>query len=145
MATILNLILILLELIALVKVRKRGPIRKTLVYYTQISNLVALCTSLLLVIFGQRPVVEVGRFLATVMLCMTFFVTAFILAPMSRKVKDLFFRGSSFYQHLLIPILSLLSYLFAENKSPFGWIMLPIAVTLLYGLCMLYLNVTKLN
>jgi triacylglycerol esterase/lipase EstA (alpha/beta hydrolase family) len=142
MATILNLILILLELIALVKVRKRGPIRKTLIYYTQLSNLLALCTSLLLVIFGQKPFVEVGRFLATVMLCLTLFVTVCILAPMSGNVKDLLFRGSSFYQHLLIPILSLLSYLFAENKAPFGWILLPITVTLLYGISMLYLNST---
>ena len=47
---------------------------------------------------------------------------------------------TALFQHLLIPVLSVLSYLFAEDRVPLYWIVLPVAVTLLYGFTMLYLN-----
>ncbi|MCR5332037.1 MAG: hypothetical protein K6E62_12765 [Lachnospiraceae bacterium] len=140
MARIINLIIIILELTAFAKVRKKGRLKSGLVYYTQISNLITLVSSVLLVVLGQKYFVEVFRFLSVSMLAMTFFVTVCILIPMSGRVKELLFSGSGLFHHLLIPVLSVISYRFAEDRVSIGWIWLPLAVTLVYGLTMLYLN-----
>ena len=140
MARILNFLIFIFEIIAFYKARKRGSFAKSFIFYTQISNLIALIASVLLVIMGQHRVVEILRLLATSLLAMTFVVTACILAPASGKVKDLLFKGSSLFHHFLIPVLSVISYRFAEDRAPMVWIWLPVAVTLIYGLTMVFLN-----
>lgn len=139
MARILNLILLVLELRTL-RIRKNGVHFKDYVYYTKISNSITAITALLMIIFGQTPWVEVLRLLSTSMLCVTFFVTAFILLPITKQFKNLFLSGSGLFHHLLCPIISLVSYLGFENKAPMHWIVLPIILTLIYGLIMVYLN-----
>ena len=79
MARILNLIIVILELIAFAKTRKSRKLKDCMIYYTQISNMLTLASSLLLVILGQRYFVEVFRYLSVSMLIMTFFVTAGIV------------------------------------------------------------------
>ncbi|MCR4587922.1 MAG: hypothetical protein K5682_05890, partial [Lachnospiraceae bacterium] len=58
MARILNLIIVILELFAFGKVYKRRELKSGFIYYTQISNLLTFCSSLLLVIFGQIRWIE---------------------------------------------------------------------------------------
>lgn len=140
MARILNLAVAILELIAFARVRKNRKLKESLIFYTQISNLLTLISSVLVVIFGQRHFIEVFRFLSVSMLVMTFFVTACILVPLSGKGRELLFSGSGLFHHLIIPILSTISYLFAEDRVSLVWIWLPASVTLIYGLIMLYLN-----
>nr|MCR5054603.1 hypothetical protein [Lachnospiraceae bacterium] len=140
MARILNLIIVILELIAVFKTPKEENVLKSFVYYTRISNLIAFISSLLLVFLGQKPFIEVLRYLSTSMLVMTFFVTACILVPLTMNLRGLMLSGSGLFHHLLVPVLSLISYLFAEDRVSFIWFLLPVAVTLIYGLTMLYLN-----
>ena len=140
MARILNLIIVILELIAFAKTRKSRKLKDCMIYYTQISNMLTLASSLLLVILGQRYFVEVFRYLSVSMLIMTFFVTAGILVPMTGRIKQLLFSGSGLFHHLIIPVLSLCSYMFAEDRVSLAWIWLPVAATLVYGLTMLALN-----
>lgn len=140
MARILNLITVILELHSLRMTFKSRGLKKNFVFYTQLSNLMTLFSAVLLVIFGLKDWVEVLRYLGVCMMVMTFFVTAFILVPMSRKPKKLLFSGSGLFHHLIIPILTTFSYLAFEKRAPFSWIWLPGAVTLVYGLIMLYLN-----
>ena len=140
MARILNLLIVILEVAAFSKVRKSLSLKKSIVYYTQLSNAITLISSLLLVILGQKHFVEVLRFLSTGMLVMTFCVTACVLVPMTGNLKGLMISGSGLFHHLIIPVLSLLSFLFAEDRVQTAWIWLPIAVTLFYGLIMLYMN-----
>ncbi|MCR5311032.1 MAG: hypothetical protein K6E32_06420 [Lachnospiraceae bacterium] len=140
MARLLNLIIVIFELVAFAKVHKNRGIRKGFIYYTQISNILTFFSSALLVILGQRYFVEVFRLLSVSMLVMTFFVTACILVPMSGKVKEFLFSGSGLYHHLLVPVLSVLSYRLAEDRVPVRWIVLPIVVTLVYGITMVCLN-----
>ena len=102
MARILNLIIVILELIAFAKTRKSRKLKDCMIYYTQISNMLTLASSLLLVILGQRYFVEVFRYLSVSMLIMTFFVTAGILVPMTGRIKQLLFSGSGLYHHLII-------------------------------------------
>ena len=65
MARILNLLIVILEVAAFSKVRKSLSLKKSIVYYTQLSNAITLISSLLLVILGQKHFVEVLRFLST--------------------------------------------------------------------------------
>ena len=140
MAGILNLLIVIMEMIAYSKVIKAKRLREGFIYYTQISNFLTLISSLLLVIFGQKKFVEVFRLLSVSMLVMTFFVTVCILVPMSGMVRELLFSGSCLYHHLLVPVLSVASYLFVEERAAFAMIWLPITVTLIYGIIMVYLN-----
>lgn len=140
MARILNFAIVILEFIAFARVRKNRNLKESLIFYTQISNLLTLLSSVLLVILGQRHFVEIFRFLSVSMLVMTFFVTSCILVPLSGKCRELLFSGSGLFHHLIIPVLSTVSYLFAEDRASLAWIWLPVTVTLIYGLIMLYLN-----
>lgn len=140
MARVINLIIVILELIAYRKVRKNREFKGILIYYTHLSNMLTLGSSVLLVIFGPKPAVEVFRLLTVSMLAMTFFVTAFILVPMTHDIKGFLFSGNGLYHHTIVPILSVLSYLLFEPTPPMIWICLPAVVTLIYGLVMVYLN-----
>ncbi len=143
MARVLNLLIVILEVIGFSKSFKWHGFKKNFIYYTQISNLVTLVSSLLLVLFGTTTSVEVLRFLSVCMMIMTLLVTACILVPMSGKVREFLFSGSGLFQHLLIPIISTLTYMLLEKRASIKWIWLPLSVTLFYGLIMLYLNHTK--
>ena len=111
---------------------------KILVFYTQLSNLAATVSALLLVILGQPTWVTVLRYVSTCMLVMTFLVTTCVLIPMGGDPKKLLWSGNGLYHHVLCPIISTVSYVFAERHS--GMIWLPVAITLVYGMVMLYLN-----
>jgi len=111
---------------------------RILIFYTQLSNLATTVSALLLVVLGQPAWVTALRYLSTCMLVMTFFVTTCVLIPMGGDPKKLLWSGNGLYHHVLCPILSTISYVFAERHS--GMIWLPVAVTLIYGLVMLYLN-----
>lgn len=111
---------------------------RILVFYTQLSNLAATVSALLLVIQGQPAWVTTLRYLSTCMLVMTFFVTTCVLIPMGGDPKKLLWSGNGLYHHVLCPVLSSISYVFAEHHSDMIW--LPVVVTLIYGLVMLYLN-----
>ncbi|MBP5305222.1 MAG: hypothetical protein J6Z02_05170 [Lachnospiraceae bacterium] len=140
MARILNLIIVILEIIGFTKSLKKQNLLKSFVFYTQISNCFALVSSILLVFLGQKPFVEVLRFLSVSMLIMTFLVTTSVLVPMSGSAKGLLFSGSGLFHHLLVPVLATVSYIFAEDRVSLKWAWLPIIFTLIYGLLMLYLN-----
>lgn len=142
MARVLNMIIVFLEIAGFsISIKRRG-IRGNLIYYTQISNFITLISSLLLVIFGQKKVIEVMRYISVSMLIMTFFVTACILVPMSRKPKELLFSGSGLFHHLIVPIVSTLSYVLVEKRADFFWVWMPGVVTLIYGIIMLHMNYT---
>ena len=137
-ARILCLILLLLEIRGLYVSKIRDLRWKVLVFYTQLSNLTATVSALLLVMLGQPVWVTVLRYLSTCMLLMTFFVTTCVLIPMGGDPKKLLWSGNGLYHHVLCPVLSSISYIFAEHHS--DMISLPVLATLAYGLLMLYLN-----
>lgn len=140
MARVFNLLIVILEIIAFTKSIKWHGLRKNFIFYTQISNCLTFIASLLLVIFGTKSTIEILRYVSVCMLVMTFFVTACILVPMSGKPRELLFSGSGLFHHLLIPIISTLTYMFLEKRADFKWVWLPAALTLIYGLTMLYFN-----
>ncbi len=143
MARILNFVIVILGVIGFFKSIRRSGFKKNFIYYTQISNLITIVSSVFLVLFGTTTSVEVIRFLSVCMMIMTLLVTACILVPMSGKAREFLFSGSGLFQHLLIPIISTLSYMLLEKRVSTKWIWLPLSVTLFYGFLMLYLNQTK--
>ncbi len=72
------------------------------------------------------------------MLTMTFLITLCVLVPMGGGFKTLMLSGNGLYHHTLCPIISVLTYILWEPHSNL-WL-LPVAVTTIYGLVMLYLN-----
>lgn len=107
-------------------------------YYTQISNIITLISSLLLVAFGSGGFTTGLRYLSTCMLTMTFLITLCVLVPMGGGFKKLMLSGNGLYHHTLCPIISVASYIFWEQHN--SVILVPVLVTLLYGITMLYLN-----
>ena len=139
-ARILCLIILLLELRGF-SLSLSSRKWKVLVFYTQLSNLVTAVSAALLLLLGQPMWITVLRYLSSCMLLMTFFVTSCILVPMGGDPKLLLFSGNGLYHHLIIPIVSIGSYLLIERhiQSPTA-ILVPTALTFLYGMIMLWVN-----
>ena len=136
MGTIANILIVIMEIVALrISFRRIG--REMFIYYTELSNIVTLISSVAyLLTGGNAPVL---RYLSAVGLTMTFLITLCVLIPMGGDFKELMLQENGLYHHTLVPILSLISYVFWEKHSTL-W-MFPVALTILYGLTMMFLNV----
>ena len=136
-AIILNIAVILLEIYGLrTNIPERGL--KSFAFYTQLSNIAAFISGVLLLIFGSRPFIVALRLMACCMLLMTFLVVVFVLIPISGDPRRLLFTGMGLIFHLLCPVLTAISYLAFEKHSRL-WI-LPVLVTFAYGMILLWLN-----
>lgn len=137
MSIALNIILILLELWAF-RLVTHGK-WKLFIFYTLLSNMTTFlsCIALLLA-GGEAGWVRALRYLSVCMMTMTALVTAFILVPMGGDPKVLLWSGSGLYHHVVCPVINFISYVFFEKHV--NMILLPILVTLVYGLIMLWLN-----
>ena len=134
---VLNLIVICLETTGLyisVSARKQ----EVFAYYTQLANMVTLVSSVLVTLFGFTALTVLLRYLSTCMLVMTFLITLFVLVPMGGGFRKLMLSGNCLYHHTLCPIISVYSYVLFEQHCGYWW--LPAALTLAYGLIMLYMN-----
>ena len=135
---IANILIIVMELVALyLSPRGRGVM--VLIFYTQISNLLTTASSILFIALGERAALL--RYVSTCMLTMTFFVTLFILVPMGGGFKKLMLERNGLFHHTLCPVLSVLSYILWEPHSRAWYV--PVAITLVYGLVMVYLNYVR--
>ena len=136
MGIIANILIVIMEIIAFRLSFKR--IRwEMFIYYTELSNLITLISSVAyLLTKGNAPAL---RYLSAAELTMTFLITLCILVPMGGGFRILMLSGNGLYHHTLVPILSLVSYLFWEKHSTL-WL-LPVMLTILYGMTMMYLNV----
>ena len=107
------------------------------IYYTELSNFITLISSIAyLLTEGNAPAL---RYLSAVGLTMTFLITLFVLVPMGGDFKELMLQDNGIYHHTLVPILSLTSYVFWEKHNTL-WL-IPVILTIIYGLTMMYLNV----
>lgn len=132
-----NIIIIILEITGLYISLKR--IRwKTFAFYTQLSNIVTLISSVCFVISRDSALTIDLRYLSTVMLIMTVLIAISVLIPMGASFTRMMLRGMGLIHHTLCPIISVTSYFLWEKHSSMWY--LPVAVTFLYGLIMLCLN-----
>ena len=136
MGIIANILIVIMEIIAF-RISFRRIRWEMFIYYTELSNLITLISSVAYLLSkGNAPAL---RYLSAVELTMTFLITLCVLIPMGGDFKELMLQDNGLYHHTLVPVLSLISYLFWEPHSSL-WL-LPVILTVLYGLTMMFLNV----
>ena len=133
------LIIIVCEILGITGVRKE-KLLGSMIYYTQLSNVAAMLSAFFLLMFGPLTWVTSFRFLGVCMLVMTCLVTIFVLQPLLKNSRLLFWCRTGFFLHLVCPFLNTVSYVFLEEHAGRTAILIPAAATLLYGGTMLYLN-----
>lgn len=140
MAQVMNILVILLEIPGFY--RSISDRKWTILgYYTQLSNICALVSSLIFTAWGENWFTGIMRYLSSCMLTMTFVITVFVLIPMGAGVRRMMFSGNGLFHHLLCPVLSVSSYLFWEKPvTEPVLVILPVLVTLFYGIFMMILN-----
>ena len=137
MSIAINIAVIILEIIGL-RISTSERKWKIFAYYTQISNIITLVSSFVLVAARSNELSAVLRYLSSCMLTMTFMITLFVLVPMGGGFRKLMLSGNGLYHHTLCPILSVTSYVMWEQHSSL-WI-LPTVLTFIYGIIMLVMN-----
>ncbi len=141
---ITNSLLCILEAITLIMYMKNNH-TLSLEYYTMDSNLLTLLSSFLFIIFYKKKseFVKDFRFITTCCLTVTFLVVLLILAPMLNfNYKGLLLENELLFLHTICPLLSIMSYVFFEEKSNKNY--LGIAFTILYSLILIPLNILGL-
>ena len=143
-ALILNIIVLILELIGFgYTIFKEHDL--LIEYYTIDSNLVALISSILFILFyrNKKELVKDIRFLSTILLTVTFLVVIFILTPMYNfNYKYFMFTDTFLIFHTLVPIISFVSYVFFEEGSKKKYI--GILFTCLYAIVLITLNLLNM-
>lgn len=127
------------------------------VFYTNISNALAVLSSVLLGAWlafhvkeaadGKRPPewILCLKFASLIMMTVTFIIVTAVLAPFGPGYYAMFIWGSRIWRHLICPGFAIAAGLFAENawllskRRIFFWGLLP---TLLYGIVTFILNGT---
>ena len=144
-----NVILVIFEIAALVHdcaVFGTGLFQ----WYTIDSNVFQMCVSALVVYYCVKDMelpapVTFLHFVSAVGLTVTFLIAAFVLAP-EGGIRYYFIENVAPINHLIAPVLSVISLLFLEKtkKQPIHMIIWPAAASLLYGIICLILNVVNL-
>ena len=148
-----NASIIVLELIGTALSFRSGGF-KNMIWYTVLSNVFALVSSIAFLVSYLRRGGKVGfiagmmRYIASCCLAVTFLTVIFVLVPMSipgRGVANVLYKGPQLYHHILCPILSALSFIFVErgmriNKKAVASACSP---TLLYAVVFIVLNLLR--
>lgn len=138
MAIAANILVVAFEIVGLrIAIADRGV--RILAYYTQISNIVALVSSLAFLVLGSAAAPL--RYLSSCMLVMTFLITVCVLIPMGGDFKKLMLLDNGLYHHTLCPIVSVASYALWEAHASMP--LIPIAATMAYGFTLLGLNAAR--
>lgn len=118
---ILHIIILILELIGLYSCIKSTGIE--IKYYTIDSNLLALFSSILVLLYlkKQKPrIIELLWYMSVIQLTITFLVVVGILVPMTHfQWKFLLLEKTMLYYHLLCPVLSIITFLFFDEIKSF--------------------------
>ena len=151
-AVICNAAVFVLEVIAVCFNLREGGF-SVFRYYTVESNVLAGLVSLYYVVCffvgrGEVPRwMARARFYATCCLTITFLVVVFVLAPMLEgyTLWRLLTQGSMLYQHLLCPVLAIVSFIVFERDGRLTKrdILRSLCPTALYALVTVPLNVAR--
>ena len=120
LALIFNILILVLEITGVIVgfIVDNGI---SLKYYTNLSNVFSLASSLIFIIvylFNVKRFKKVSKYLrlisATVLL-EVFLIVICMLAPKDNNFKFFLFHGSFLYFHFLVPIISTISFIFFEE------------------------------
>lgn len=138
-ALIANILAIIFVVLGILVANIRKP-AVMLAFYTILSNIVTAISSVAFLIDRNATLTISLRYLSTVMLTMTVLVTLFVLVPAGAGFVNMMLSGNGLFHHTLTPLVSITSYIAWEQHSTM-W-PLPVAVTFIYGVVMLYVNYT---
>ena len=153
----LNTLIVIMEIIGFVlSINNHG--RLEIQFYTEDSNLLAMISSLIFIIFMIRNInkkkekfprwVNILKYVTTSCLAVTFLVVIFILSPMygSNGFETMMFHDSMLYHHTLCPIVALISFIFFEDCAPKGRkdYIKAILFTIFYAVITVILNIAHL-
>ena len=142
LSIIMNILVIIGGLLGVVIAIREHMTKDFFLYYTNLSNVFAMITSLLFIITINKnnKLINILRFLSTVCLTLTLLVVIFILTPMLKV--NLFVGNYMPLYHLICPLLSLVSTLFFEevDSKP----IYAIIPTSLYTIITIILNLLKI-
>ena len=152
-ALILNIIAFVLGCVGII-VRVVRDIPDFWLYYTQLSNVVAVISSAMFIAFRSsrneklRAVVRGVRYLSASALTMTFIVVMCIFIPFGDTpvmVSRLLGHVNGFLHHLVCPVISVTSYVFFE-RGVRSWkgLLIPFAGTAVYAFTVYTLNFLRL-
>lgn len=146
----LNLTIVIMEIIAfIVTIQERHKI--TFEFYTEESNILALVTSLLFLIYllkNNKVPKWLGylKYMSTIALVLTILVVIFILCPDNDfNFGFMLFYKSLLVHHFLAPIISFITFVFFDEikvntiKENF----IGVLFTLLYGIVIIPLNIIR--
>ena len=147
----LNILIVIFEIIGLILTISVNN-KISFEYYTEDSNILALIVSLLFVFFTlyNKKVpkwLKILKYSSTVCLSITFFVVLFILTPMYNfNFKYMFFYNSLVFQHLMCPILSIITFVFFDDIGDFSKYdnYLGLITTLIYSIVLIILNIVDI-
>ena len=148
---IFNLIIVILEIIGFIVTLNINH-KISYEYYTEDSNILALFSSLLFVIYliSKKKIprwLQLFKYMTTICLTVTFLVVILILAPMYQfNYGFLLFHNSLLYQHLLCPVLSIIVFIFFDDISilKIKDTFIGISLTILYAVVLIVLNFFEL-
>ena len=148
---ILNILIVILEVIGLV-VTVNINHKISYEYYTEDSNILAIFSSLLFVFYIIRNKdiprwVQMFKYITTIGLTLTFLVVVFILAPMYNfNYVFLLFNNSLLYQHLLCPIIIIITFIFFDDIDNIRVIdnVIGINLTIIYAVILIIFNILGL-
>ncbi len=135
MGIVSNIVIVVLEIVGLYLSYKSVG-KSMIIYYTEISNFLALVASVGYLLSGGSC--NLLRYVSVCMLVMTFLISLFVLSPTAGGLRSIMFTGERLYHHTIIPILSFLSYLFFERHCGIWYV--PVILSMAYGFLMIYLN-----
>jgi hypothetical protein len=142
LSLIFNILIVIGGLLGIILQLSKGGV--DLIYYTNLSNIFAMIVSILFIIFykSKKEFIKDLRFMATSCLTVTFLVVLLVLSPMyGFNYKLLMFTNVFFLFHTLCPLLSIISYLFFEERSK--KLYLGFLFTLIYGVIVITLNIFR--
>ena len=148
---IMNILIVILELIGFVLLFKnQGGI--AFQYYTEDSNILLFITSLIFTIylFTNKKIprwLSMLKYISTIGVTLTFLVVIFILAPMMNfNYSKMLLDGALLYQHLLCPVLSIITFLFFDELGSYSKKdnITSLSLTVLYSIILVSLNILEL-
>ena len=147
----LNILIIIFEIIGLIITYKKNG-RVGIEYYTEDSNIIALLTSSIFVLFllTNKKIpkfLKQLKYISTICLSVTLLVVIFILAPMYNfNYNFLLFKNELLYHHLLCPILSIITFIFFDEIETYNLKenIFSLSFTIIYAIVLIILNIVKI-
>ena len=146
-----NILIVLFEILGIIETIILNH-KISFEYYTEDSNILALVSSFLFVIYLLKKNriprwLQVFKYMTTICLTITFVVVITVLGPMNNfDYSFLLFSKALFIQHLICPTLAFITFTLFDDIKPLHIIdnVIGLLLTLVYSLVLIILNLFEI-